>query len=258
MGNSAGSQSEGEQENTSDGKSKSVRSIPRTRSQLQQRSASKSPAKTVTSISDGSLHRPRSASNVLAGREPGSSSSPPYSLSKAQTRAIQKLWKTAHGKGACYVGGEIFDKIFMKVPSSRQLFEAKTHGMRGHYAVFGEALDQVITKLDEPETVRDYLRELGRRHAAIRSEGFDPKLWNTFGEALIHSTLEWDPSIRRNDDFQQAWCNVVLFIVASMREGYYEQLRKTPHVTRSAIPVSKSFLTVEQDGGLESRRYSYH
>jgi hypothetical protein len=262
MGNS-GSQSEDDLDDNSEGKVRSPRGSPRTPQPPIQRSASKSPAKAVSSLGVGgenSLHRPRSASNVM-GRD--TNGGVPYSLSKPQTRAIQKLWKATHSKGACYVGSEIFEKIFMKVPSSRQLFESKTHGgngMRLHYTLFGEALDQVITKLDEPDTVRTYLRELGRRHAIARSEDpkFDPKLWNVFGEALIHATLQWDPSIRRNEDIQQAWCNVVLFIVACMREGYYEELRKTPHTQRSSVPVSKSFLTVDQDSGLESRRYSYH
>uniref|UniRef100_A0A914UM07 Globin family profile domain-containing protein n=1 Tax=Plectus sambesii TaxID=2011161 RepID=A0A914UM07_9BILA len=259
MGNTAGSQSDHERDDKGDkGEEKARPRSLRTSSQSLHRSASKSPSKLVTSsLGDGSLHRPRSASNVLGGRDAGTSG-PTYSLSKSHTRAIQKLWKATHGKGAGFAGAEIFDKVFMKVPSSRQLFESKTHGMRGHYVLFGEALDQVITKLDEPDTVRDFLRELGRRHAAVRSEGFDPKLWNVFGEALIHSALEWDPTIRRNEDIQQAWCNVVLFIVACMREGYYEVLRKTPHPQRTSVPTSKSFLTVDQDAGLESRRYSYH
>lgn len=49
-----------------------------------------------------------------------------------------------------------------------------------------------MSKIDDPEAVSEYCRELGRRHVRHVKKGFQTRWWDTFAESLTECVIEWE------------------------------------------------------------------
>lgn len=138
-------------------------------------------------------------------------------LDPRQIKETFALVEPVTGEAAAYFYG----RLFAEDPQLRAMFPATMDAQRERF--FG-ALARIAWSMDSPETLRDYLRRLGRDH---RKFGVAPEHYASFGRALVATIRKfadeaWTPEAAR------AWTAAFDQVSETMIEAAAEDAEKAP------------------------------
>ena len=105
-----------------------------------------------------------------------------------------------------------YARLFELAPGVRALFPADLQAQQDKFA---QTLVTIVAFADDPATLGDSLRQLGRRHVAYGTQAIH---YATVGEALL-STLESSSDAGLSEDAAHAWRRLYGWIVAEMISG---------------------------------------
>ncbi|KAL9968753.1 hypothetical protein ACROYT_G020873 [Oculina patagonica] len=149
-----------------------------------------------------------------------------FLLTKNQKELIRHSWKLLQ-KRRTEIGVKVFLRIFEKDPALQNMFTefrelkieelARTRELHGHTERVMRAVENCVNAMDDPDSLKAYLTELGRRHvyrSAKPSVGnlhlISMALISTFQETI---PTEWLPEVAA------AWELLLNYFVLMLKEG---------------------------------------
>jgi hemoglobin-like flavoprotein len=109
------------------------------------------------------------------------------------------------------LSARFYERMFAAAPDLRRLFPQDLTALQGH---FEAALALVVRNLNEMETLRDPLRDLGAQHVHW---GARPEDYLTAREALVGAIGSLSPSW--NATLEEHWRAAITAIIVPMIEG---------------------------------------
>lgn len=160
-------------------------------------------------------------------------------------RLIQESFALVEGS-ADKVAGHFYALLFLEDPALRDMFPPMMDSQRDR--LLG-ALVKVVHQVHEPQTIVDYLRQLGRDH---RKFGVRPEHYETVGRCLVAAMKRyagpgWTPAM------DAAWTAAFTFLADTMITAAEEAAQSTPPfwncrvVAHRRLSDSLALITVEPD-----------
>lgn len=127
-----------------------------------------------------------------------------------RARLLRKSFEllAAHGDRAVL---QFYAELFIRAPGLRDMFGVAMSAQRDR---FFQALAAIVTRVEQPETLLPFLRQLARDHRkyGVRAEHFEPT-----GQALL-ATLGWFLGSEWTTPVQRAWVEAYQLVSEAMIE----------------------------------------
>ncbi|XP_038237930.1 cytoglobin-1-like [Dermochelys coriacea] len=199
------------------------------------------PGKTVPESKRHSLAESQMASK--AGLEHGSDrpGAVPFPLADTQKERIQESWRILHDNIA-RVGIIVFIRLFETHPECKDVFflfrdiddlqqlkmnkELRAHGLR-----VMSFIEKSVARLDQEDKLEQLAFELGRSHYRYNAP---PKYYEYVGIQFI-STVQPILKERWTPEVEEAWQSLFKYLMAAMKQGYYEEEEKSGSIQSLAL-----------------------
>lgn len=136
---------------------------------------------------------------------------PPVPIDRAATERLRASFERLAADGTRFAA-IFYAKLFERHPGVRALFPAE---MRGQERKLVESLRAVVMHLEQPEAVRQNLRQMGKRHVAY---GAKPEHYPIVCDLLVEAMADaagsgWSPQLSAE------WGQALLLVSGEMLKG---------------------------------------
>lgn len=131
-------------------------------------------------------------------------------LTTEQIKLVKQSWASLRDVDPTLLGDVFYSRLFLQQPSLRTLFGPS---LLGQYNKLVDMLNFSVARVDQPDTLRAALQELGKRHAHY---GVKPAYYSAVGSALLW-TLQSALGSDWTAEVATAWATFYQFLADAMQ-----------------------------------------